>query len=152
MLDLASGQSTNLTPHEGEHNYDAADISPDGKTVLITSDAHNGYDNVGLLDIATKKIEWLTDEKWELSAGTFSPDGKSLTWTANVDGNTNIYLLRHREQARGGAAAEAGRELAGRQSAALHARRLEAALLPQRRRRSQRSSGSTTSRRSSRSR
>jgi dipeptidyl aminopeptidase/acylaminoacyl peptidase len=91
LLDLVSGQSTNLTPHEGQHNYSAADISPDGQRVLITSDAHNGYDNVGLLDVATKKIEWLTDEKWELSAGNFSPDGKSLTWTANIDGITSIY-------------------------------------------------------------
>jgi len=91
VLDLTSGQSTNLTPHEDRHNYIAADISPDGKTVLITSDANNGFENVGLVDIATKKIDWLTDEKWELSAGGFSPDGKSLTWTANVDGMTSIY-------------------------------------------------------------
>jgi dipeptidyl aminopeptidase/acylaminoacyl peptidase len=92
LLDLASGTSTNLTPHEGQHNFLAADISPDGKSVLITSDAHNGYDNVGLVDIASKKIDWLTGEKWELSAGTFSPDGKSPTWTANIDGNLNISL------------------------------------------------------------
>jgi dipeptidyl aminopeptidase/acylaminoacyl peptidase len=91
VLDLASGQSTNLTPHEGQHNYFAADVSPDGRTVLITSDAQNGYENVGLVDMATKKIDWLTEEKWELDAGGFSPDGKSLTWTANVDGTTNIY-------------------------------------------------------------
>ena len=91
VVDLASGQSTNLTPHQGQNNYIAADISPDGKAVLITSDARNGYDNVGVVEIASKKIEWLTDEKWELSAGSFSPDGKSLTWTANVDGSTNIY-------------------------------------------------------------
>ncbi|HUI83548.1 MAG TPA: S9 family peptidase [Candidatus Binatia bacterium] len=91
VVDLASGQSTNLTPHKGWHNYDAADISPDGRTVLITSDARNGYNNVGLLDVATRKIDWLTEEKWELSAGSFSPDGKSVTWTANVDGTTNIY-------------------------------------------------------------
>src|SRR5271157_5076072 len=101
LLDLASGQSTNLTPHEGEHNYQADDISPDGKTLLITSDAGNGYYNVGLLDIATKKIDWLTNEKWQITAGTFSPDGKSLTWTADVDGNTDIYLYdiasRHAE-------------------------------------------------------
>ena len=87
-----AAQSTNLTQHQGEHNYEADDISPDGKTILITSDAQNGYDNVGLLDIASKKIDWLTRDKWRLSAGTFSPDGKSLTWTANVDGNTQIYL------------------------------------------------------------
>jgi dipeptidyl aminopeptidase/acylaminoacyl peptidase len=91
LVDLASGLSTNLTPHAGQNNFLASDISPDGKTVLITSDAHNGYDNVGLLDIATKQIEWLTSEKWELYASSFSPDGKSLLWTANVDGNTNIY-------------------------------------------------------------
>ncbi len=91
VLDLAGGQSTNLTPHEGRHNHLAADISPDGKSVLIASDAHNGYDNVGLLDMATKKIDWLTDEKWELSAGSFAPDGKSLTWTANIDGSSQIY-------------------------------------------------------------
>ncbi len=65
---------------------------PTARRILITSDAQNGYDNVGLLDIATKKIDWLTSEKWRLRAGTFSPDGKSLTWTANVDGNTDIYL------------------------------------------------------------
>lgn len=91
IADLASGRSTNLTPHEDQRNYSAADISPDGKTVLITSDAHNGYDNVGLLDIASKKIDWLTADKWEIEAGGFAPDGKSLTWTANVDGTTNIY-------------------------------------------------------------
>jgi dipeptidyl aminopeptidase/acylaminoacyl peptidase len=92
LLDLASGQSTKLTAHEGEHNYEANDISPDGKSLLITSDAANGYYNVGLLDIATRKIEWLTNDKWQIAAGTFSPDGKSLTWTADVEGDTYIYL------------------------------------------------------------
>ena len=91
VVDLATGHSTNLTPHDGIHNYFAADVSPDGKTILITSDARNGYDNVGLLDIAGKRIDWLTDEKWEVEAGSFAPDGKSLTWTANVDGIAGIY-------------------------------------------------------------
>src|SRR5271157_619705 len=92
VLDLATGQSTNLTQHLGEHTYHADDLSPDGKTVLITSDAENGYENVGLLDLATRKIEWLTNEKWQIGGGTFSPSGRSLTWTANLDGNVNIYL------------------------------------------------------------
>src|SRR5208337_4868114 len=91
-LDLATGQSTNLTPHPSEHTYHADDLSPNARTVLITSDAENGYENVGLLDIATRKIEWLTNEKWQIEAGTFSPSGKSLTWTANLDGNVSIYL------------------------------------------------------------
>ena len=72
--------------------YEANDVSPDGKRVLITSNAGDGYDNAGLLDIATKKISWLTQDKWEISGESFSPDGKFLTYTANVDGNTEIYL------------------------------------------------------------
>jgi dipeptidyl aminopeptidase/acylaminoacyl peptidase len=92
VADVATGQSTLLTPHEGESLYAANDVSPDGKHILITSNAGNGYQNAGLLDLATKKIHWLTQEKWEVSGENFSPDGKHLTYTANVDGNTDIYL------------------------------------------------------------
>jgi dipeptidyl aminopeptidase/acylaminoacyl peptidase len=92
VVEVATGKNTLLTPHEGEQLYSANDFSADGKRLLITSNAGNGYDNVGLLDIASKKIDWLTRDKWEISGGNFSPDGKSVTWTANVDGNTNIYL------------------------------------------------------------
>ena len=92
VAEVASGKSTLLTPHQGEQLYSANDFSPDGKQVLITANAANGYDNVALLDIASKKISWLTQDKWEISGGNFSSDSKSITWTANVDGNTDIYL------------------------------------------------------------
>ncbi len=92
IAELESGKSTLLTPHDGEKLYEANAVSPDGKKVLITSNAGNGYDNVGLLDVASKKITWLTQDKWEITAGDFSPDGHALTWTANIDGNTDIYV------------------------------------------------------------
>ena len=91
MAEVEGGASTLLTPHEGEKLHGANDVSPDGKHLLITSNAGNGYDNAGLLDIATKKIHWLTQDKWEIAGDSFSPDGKSLTYTANVDGNNEIY-------------------------------------------------------------
>jgi dipeptidyl aminopeptidase/acylaminoacyl peptidase len=93
MVDAESAKSTLLTPHQGESTYAVNDVSPDGKSVLVTSNAGNGYDNVGLLDISSKKIRWITQDKWEISGEEFSPDGKSLTYTANVDGNTDIYLF-----------------------------------------------------------
>ncbi|OLC22631.1 MAG: hypothetical protein AUH36_01445 [Chloroflexi bacterium 13_1_40CM_55_7] len=92
VAEVANGKSTLLTPHQGEQLYAANDFSPDGKQVLITANAANGYDNVALLDIASTKISWLTQDKWEISGGNFSSDSKSITWTANVDGNTDIYL------------------------------------------------------------
>ncbi len=92
MANVESGESTLLTPHDGEMLYFADDISPDGQHILLTSNAANGYENAGLVDIATKKINWITRDKWEIRAGEFSPDGKHITFTANVDGDEDIYL------------------------------------------------------------
>src|SRR5208283_2700380 len=52
IADVATGVSTLLTPHEGEQRYSANDISPDGKRVLFSSNAANGYENIGLMEIA----------------------------------------------------------------------------------------------------
>jgi dipeptidyl aminopeptidase/acylaminoacyl peptidase len=92
VVDVEQATSTNLTPHEGEKNFAATAWSPDGKHLLITSNADNGFNNVALLDVATKKLDWLTHEKWELQSEQFSPDGKSLLWEANVEGNSDVYL------------------------------------------------------------
>jgi dipeptidyl aminopeptidase/acylaminoacyl peptidase len=92
LAEVATAKSTLLTPHDGEQLYFAHDISPDGKQVLLTSNAANGYENVGLLEILSKKTSWLTKDKWEFRGGEFSPDGKHVTFNANVDGNEDIYL------------------------------------------------------------
>jgi len=92
VIDVATGASNILTPHDGDKTFAATGWSPDGKQLLITSDAQNGFDNVALLDVATKKLHWLTHEKWDLHSGQFSPDGKTLTWEANVEGDSDIYL------------------------------------------------------------
>jgi dipeptidyl aminopeptidase/acylaminoacyl peptidase len=99
---VSTGKSTLLTPHEGEQRYFANDISAlgmsDAETVLFTSNAQNGYDNIGRLLVGTRgdprpgAITWLTHDKWEIRGHEFSPDGKRITFSANVDGNEDIYL------------------------------------------------------------
>ena len=92
VAEVATGKSTLVTEHSGDEIWTVDDFSPDGKKLLITSNAQNGYENVGLLDIASKKTTWLTKDKWEINGGKFSPDGKRVTWTANVDGTTDIFV------------------------------------------------------------
>ncbi len=103
IADVAAGTSILLTPHDGEKLYRANDVShrvnQDGADILITSNAENGYENVGVLNSSERngiaqpgKIKWLTRDNWEINGGNFSPDGKRVTWTANVDGFVNIYL------------------------------------------------------------
>ena len=81
-----------MTPHSGDALYLGAAISPDGKTVLVRSNQKDGYSNVALLDIATKKLSWITDTQWEARPEGFSPDGRSLTYFVNADGLQTTYV------------------------------------------------------------
>jgi dipeptidyl aminopeptidase/acylaminoacyl peptidase len=92
LIDVANGRRTDLTPHEGEKVFGAAAWSPSGKQLLVSSNAGNGYMNVALLDVATRKLTWLTSDRWEMNVGAFSPDGKSVIWESNVDGNIDVLL------------------------------------------------------------
>jgi dipeptidyl aminopeptidase/acylaminoacyl peptidase len=92
-VDVASGKATNLTPHRGKVLETASSLSPDGKTLLITSNEQGGFRNVALLDIATGKRTWVTKTKWEATAGDFSPTGKFFTYTLNADGQTDVYVF-----------------------------------------------------------
>ncbi|MGD0972908.1 MAG: S9 family peptidase [Candidatus Korobacteraceae bacterium] len=92
VAEVASGKVLNLTAHAGDITYSAASWSPDGKKLLIASNAANGFENVALLDLEGQ-LRWLASDKRDMHAGNYSPDGAKVTWTVNVDGNTAIYLL-----------------------------------------------------------
>jgi len=91
VYDVVTKTAKNLTRHSGDQTFSAAAFAPDGKTLLITSNAGNGYDNVALLDIETKRLIWITSDKWEIRAQGFSPDGLHMVWAANVDGREALY-------------------------------------------------------------
>ena len=97
-IDVASGKTTNLTEHTGQALNTGSSLSSDGKTLLITSNQKSGYQNVALLDLAEKKditgknLTWVTDTKWEASAGDFSPDGKHFTYAINADGRADVFM------------------------------------------------------------
>lgn len=92
-IDVASGQAENLTSHQGNLRFLASSLSPDGRALLLSSDKKNGYMNVALLDLETKSLSWTTDTKWEAFSGSFSPDGKSYTYTLNEDGLIDAFLV-----------------------------------------------------------
>jgi Tol biopolymer transport system component len=92
-IDVATGRQENLTPHQGEVIFHVSSISPDRQSLLISSNEKGGYQNVALLDIATKKRTWVTDLKWEATAGDFAPNGKSYVYSVNADGRTDIYSV-----------------------------------------------------------
>jgi dipeptidyl aminopeptidase/acylaminoacyl peptidase len=91
-IDLKTGVLEILTPHQGKTVYYASSLASDGRTLLITSNK-TGFNNVALLDIASKEIRPVTDTQWEAEAGNFAPTGSSFTYLMNQDGQTEIYLV-----------------------------------------------------------
>jgi dipeptidyl aminopeptidase/acylaminoacyl peptidase len=92
LIDVASGKAEKLTSHEGQQLFEGNDLTPDGKTVLISSNSQAGYFNVALLDVASKKLRWVTDTHWDAHADSFSRDGKQFTYTINEDGRTRTFI------------------------------------------------------------
>jgi dipeptidyl aminopeptidase/acylaminoacyl peptidase len=92
QIEVATGKLENLTPHQGEVRTTVSAVSPDANTLLVSADRPGGYPNVAEIDIATKKLTYVTDLKWEVSAGNFSPDGKQFTYYVNEDGRLDAYL------------------------------------------------------------
>ena len=92
LIEVATGHSEKLTSHQGTQLFDGADVTPDGKTALISSNAQDGYFNVALLDIASKKLRWITKTRWDAHARSFSQDGKQFTYIVNEDGRTHAFV------------------------------------------------------------
>jgi dipeptidyl aminopeptidase/acylaminoacyl peptidase len=92
-IDVATGASRQLLTHPGKQLISVSDVSRDGRTLLVTSNAKGGYENVALLDIATKKLRWLTDTQWSAEGVTFTPDGGSAVVVLNADGRVSTRFI-----------------------------------------------------------
>jgi dipeptidyl aminopeptidase/acylaminoacyl peptidase len=73
--------------------YEASDATPDGRLVAVSTNEGTGQLRAGIYDTRSKVWRWLAPTPWEESAGSFSPDGKTVTVTRNEDGRTSAALV-----------------------------------------------------------
>jgi dipeptidyl aminopeptidase/acylaminoacyl peptidase len=92
-VNAATGASEQLLEHAGKELVTVSDVSHDGGTLLITSNAKGGYENVALYDLASKKPRWLTDTQWSAEGVAFTPDGGSVVYLKDADGRVSTRFL-----------------------------------------------------------
>jgi len=92
-VDVATGASEKLLEHTGKQLITVSDVSRDGRTLLISSNAKGGYENVAMLDLATKSLRWLTDTQWSANGVAFTPDGGSAVVLLNADGRISTRFV-----------------------------------------------------------
>lgn len=88
MIDIESGVQTRLTPPELDNL--ASDISSDGRYVALRIETKAGLHQAALLDMRDKSIHLLKPDVWPQGTGHFSPDGRTLIFSSNVDGRISV--------------------------------------------------------------
>lgn len=93
ILDLATGQTTLVTPHAGQAIYHGAAWSAAGDGLILATD--QGRDLVGLayLDLTSGSLRWLDTPEWDVEALALSPDRRSVAYSVNVDGCSELRCL-----------------------------------------------------------
>jgi dipeptidyl aminopeptidase/acylaminoacyl peptidase len=82
-----------LTPHSGDVRYEDPIFTSDGKALFVLSDKDREFMNVGLLDVATQKLDFVIDDAHDVDMLRASRDGKVLAAVVNVDGWHELRLF-----------------------------------------------------------
>jgi dipeptidyl aminopeptidase/acylaminoacyl peptidase len=86
LVDLETGETRHLTPHEGELEIGAVAWAADGEGFYYTHDEGRDFLSLAYFDLARETYEWLETPPWEVEDVVTSWSGRYLFWTTNEDG------------------------------------------------------------------
>lgn len=91
LLDLATGATRLLTPHEGEaSNASAHFVGPD-RLLLVTNNDRE-FNAPASLDLANGELRYRTETDWDVEELTATADGRVVAYTVNEDGYSRLHL------------------------------------------------------------
>jgi dipeptidyl aminopeptidase/acylaminoacyl peptidase len=82
VVPLKGGTVVQISDEQGPIDAGQACWSPDSKHLAFSSDTH-GFNNIGIYEVSTRGIIWLTDGEGEKQFPCWSPDGKLLAYVFN---------------------------------------------------------------------
>lgn len=92
LLDLQTRSVRALTSSDTEAAYGSLNWSKDSKGLYCNSDKGRDFKALAYLDIATGNLTWLAEPNWDVEGVTLSPDGKTLAYTINAGGKSDLFL------------------------------------------------------------
>ena len=92
MHDRETGETTLLTPEEGDISYSAMGFHPTGDSFYFTTDKDAEFRYLVRQDIATGEQTVLVKENWDVAYGFPSRSGKYLSVAINNDARTEVRL------------------------------------------------------------
>ena len=94
ILNVETGETTELKTSDKPVAYGDARWSPDGKGIFYTSDENSEFKHLRYIDRTTGKTRILTgDIPWDVSSFALARDGRTLAFVTNENGLSRLYLL-----------------------------------------------------------
>jgi dipeptidyl aminopeptidase/acylaminoacyl peptidase len=94
LVDVATGKKTLLTPKgKDKIAYANAAFARDGKGIYVATDGGSEFLRLAYLDLATKKVEFLTPDTADADEFALSRDGRTIAYVANEKGASVLRFL-----------------------------------------------------------
>lgn len=94
LVELASKGVTHLTPHEGAAQFGDVHFTRDNRALLLSTNVAGEWQTLARMDLATRKIEPVTNAPWDTDATEMSTDGRLLAYALNRDGFSELYVRK----------------------------------------------------------
>ncbi|MCH9685432.1 MAG: DPP IV N-terminal domain-containing protein [Deltaproteobacteria bacterium] len=91
MLDLATGDVTEVPPMDRISQVYTPRWSPDGRTIAVSGFREGGYRDIYLYDVKAGTTRRVTADRHVDLAPAWSPDGRYLVFTSDRDDVFNLY-------------------------------------------------------------
>ena len=94
ILDLATGQASELPWTSDPARYEDARFTPDGSGVIAVSDYGSDVRRLVEIDVASGRRTLVTPElKWDIEGYDMSRDGRLIAYSVNEDGYSRLRIL-----------------------------------------------------------
>jgi dipeptidyl aminopeptidase/acylaminoacyl peptidase len=93
-MDVPTGARTELTPKSADKvAWSPVGFSRDGKGIYVTTDKDNEFQRLAYMDLATKKLTYLTNYQWDVDGARLSWDRKMIAFVLNENGMSTLHVL-----------------------------------------------------------
>jgi len=92
LVDLETGETRELTPHDDEAMFVPGPWAVDGSGFYMITDAGSEFRGLAFYDLASDLYEWVEEPTQDVDDVTASTDGRVLVWLVNDNGYDRLRL------------------------------------------------------------
>jgi dipeptidyl aminopeptidase/acylaminoacyl peptidase len=92
LVDLETGETRELTPHDDDGLFMPGPWAPDGSGFYLLTDVGSEFRGLAFYDLASDGYKWVEEPTQDVDDVTASADGRVLAWLVNDNGYDRLRL------------------------------------------------------------